>query len=459
MSYERAMKAFEIGQWNLASKYLTEELAHDPQRPELYTLLAATELNTGEIQKSIGHAKEAIVLAPNWGFPHYILGLGLTRNKQRIEGAMALEEALSREPFEPMYLTACAQIGYNSNTKAMQMLDRALEAAPTYSPAWHAKYNRLMARNHKRDAEKIRQRILELDPKDAQVHQDLGWETLRQVRPGSNAVEHFETALQVDPMQHKLVAGLQEAHYLANNPVARLFKKICWKRVFAALGLGLVGSGIYFVNCGDDSGRPLVELAALMPILLTAVAIIVYAVGASLYNTGLLIDGWKRGYVQERTRHYFANGVLKSLLCMFAMWGLAGLHLYWHFCKINPLPHWLYSDWENVPGALSYFAILMPVVFVAAIGFFSRAIYRLAKAHIHREPPSAQYFKMWMQLLCSTLGLSCYISLAVVPTASWIFCLIIVAMYACIISQVLQSTRLYANFVKSMLSARAARGN
>jgi predicted Zn-dependent protease len=405
MTYARALRAFDLRQWKLARKYLTEELANNPQSSAAYSLLAAVELNTNETDKSIEHAKTSIGINPNSAYPYYILGLGLMRSKQTFEGEIALEEALCKDPTNPAYLTACGSIRRNADKNGMDLLDQALEQDAAYLPAWHAKYNKLVALNKKREADEIRKRILELDPEDAGAHQDLGWKYLTEFGGDAKALDHFQEALRLDPMEHKSVAGLQEAHYLVANPFARLFKKFWWRRIFVSLAVTEGCSMVYMVICDQlhvAVNQTFITATFMIPVLIIAVGCVFWALGATVYYTGMIIDGWKRGFVQERYRHFFAGRWKTKVLSVAVGLGLGGTQIYIDNTKAQPpLPHWLYSDWVPLfPTVWKPASILAPVLFFCAAGFSVWAIFRLAKAHIRREPLSTQYFSNWLVLLC-----------------------------------------------------------
>src|ERR1700761_3924135 len=129
-SYERALAAFRLKRWDLASKELGAELAVNPHNSQALSLLAACSLNLGELQKAIDQAKTSIKIEPRIAYPHYIAALSYQRAKQIFEAELAIEDALALEPANPDYLAVLAAIKIQTNQRAKgkELLERALSA-------------------------------------------------------------------------------------------------------------------------------------------------------------------------------------------------------------------------------------------------------------------------------------------------------------------------------------------
>jgi tetratricopeptide (TPR) repeat protein len=200
-----------LGEYEKASKYLTEAVRIMPTFPEAHYNLGNALRNLGNFDEAVKHYNIVLKLDPGYTSAHYALGLVLA-DKGNYDAAIEQykiclkpDAGQSRNitragPDTPKVLasigSALAQKGQFS--QAIEYYNQALKLNPYYVPA-----NALLAfalEKTGRTDEAIAQYsiVLKLVPDNAEINTNLG-NLLQNQGKNDEAIQHYKKALQTDP--------------------------------------------------------------------------------------------------------------------------------------------------------------------------------------------------------------------------------------------------------------------
>ncbi len=455
MSYERALIAFNLRRWSLAKKLLFDELAREPNSSEAMTLLATCDYNSGDNNAAIEHSRAAIALDTKAHYAFYILGLALRATKQPFEAEIAIEEAITIEPTNATYLSALASMQFPRSKKRLELIDRALSCDPNHLWSLYQRYEILRDTRRNDEAEIVRQHVLRLNPEDAQMHAWSGWQALADSRGQVDALEHFEQALRIDPLQHKSVDGLREAQYQLKHPVLTRLKRFNWDMltwpavIIFVIGVILAVFGQHSSLDVPGNGFWMIFLIALgWWALFASIGTLVSAT----YYIGFRLS-LHRSLKKSEIPDTGSPGDWKGLL-----YGIVfGVILIATDIALKSdqipvfLPGWLYSDWRQMAGSSvlgGLIVILAPFVFVAAVGTLFYSVVSLIRWKMKGSQLSTRFFNMCLIAFDSVLVLLIYALVAFTGPTGWMI-FVVVAMELVILA--IPLSPFYREFVKRKL--------
>lgn len=419
MSYQYALAAFDLGRWDLARKYLLDELAANPNSADALALFACCDYNQGDRKEAIEHAKAAIAIEPLHDYAYYVLALALNATKATFEAEIAIEEAIRLQPENADYLAAFASFEPVASKKGMELIDRALAADPNHVSALYQKYERLMSANRKQEADAVRQHVLMLNPEDAHMHSVSGWQALENPAAQKEAVDHFHQALRFNPHQRQSVIGLQDAQYQLRHPIQTKLKRLPWHKMQLSMLIPLALSLTFAVVCQlilhIDVEWRWMALGFGLPVVIFLFLLVAEILVNLIYYMGLNV-GLPRADRTERSQSTVPGG-WRSIAGGIAF-GIA-LIAFDNISKRGGvhLPHWLLSDWKVIfKGMWAGIGLMAPLIFAFAVFGSLFAPFDLIKRRLRGEPLSTRFFAMiWVGVSCLSILLLFALMAAVGP--------------------------------------------
>ena len=168
--------------------------------------LGLVELREGSGDAAVASLKRAFALDPKLNGVSLFLGIAQYQTGAGIEAAASLRNAIAIDPRNTEALTwlGIVEIGLDHPEQAAEPLDRA--AALSHPDAHVLYYD---ARAHRLTAEKVYQRLYQLDPDSVLVHRALA-ESLAASGQPENASAEYEKALRKEPNNAELYEALGE---------------------------------------------------------------------------------------------------------------------------------------------------------------------------------------------------------------------------------------------------------
>lgn len=179
-----------------ASRLAPENAAPHAALGNLYVL-------SGERYAAAAQAySKAIALEPRYADAHFGLGLMEARQGRGEAAAASLKKAAELAPEDPLpsYHLARLYLVEKKYDQALQALDGALRAAPSYAPAWLARGDVLASKGEDGKALKEYEAASKLDPDDpvARVRLGMVYKRVGQVKEADAA---YQAAIALDPQQ------------------------------------------------------------------------------------------------------------------------------------------------------------------------------------------------------------------------------------------------------------------
>lgn len=217
----RARTLLHRGRPNAAEHELRVALIREPQHVESHTVLAIALSRQAEHAAALAEAKEAIRLAPDWWYPHYIAGTVLHGAHREDDALRAARAAQYFDPRVPSIWILLAKI--HMAREEWQLSAQAAREGLTHDPH-NSELVSLMtmalseiagAPGAMANAEEA----VRLGPEDPLAHLAYGYAALA-IRDTDKAVGAFQEALRLDPSmdvaREQLVEALKQ-----RNPVYR----------------------------------------------------------------------------------------------------------------------------------------------------------------------------------------------------------------------------------------------
>lgn len=196
-------------------------LAAEPNDASALALLALTRANQGKNQAALPPAEEAVGLAPDRPYLHYVRAFVLHRMDRDDDAFVAVHEALRLDPQDPniFALLAAIELARRKWPAALEAAEAALAIEPEHIEAANLRSMALVRLGRRAEAMQTVESALQRDPDNAVSHANQGWKCLHRNDP-RQAQEHFREALRLEPNLDYAREGMLQA-LKARNPVYR----------------------------------------------------------------------------------------------------------------------------------------------------------------------------------------------------------------------------------------------
>ncbi len=197
-------------------------LAARPDDPQALALLALSRIEQDKRPEALEAAREAVGLAPDVSYLHYVHALVLHRMDREAEAFRAAQEALRLDPSDAdnFSLLASIELARRAWPAALAAAENALALNPEHVGATNLRAMALVRLGRKEEAMATVDFALHRAPEDAFSHANQGWNCLHQNDP-KRAQEHFREALRLQPDLEYAREGMLEA-LKARNPIYRV---------------------------------------------------------------------------------------------------------------------------------------------------------------------------------------------------------------------------------------------
>src|SRR5688572_2340704 len=197
-------------------------LSAQPDNPQALALLALSRIEQDKREPALEAVREAVGLAPDVSYLHYVHALVLHRMDREEEAFRAVQEALRLDPHDAdnFSLLASIELGRRRWPAALEAAEQALALNPEHVGATNLRAMALVRLGRKAEAMTTVDYALHRAPDDAFSHANQGWNCLHQNDP-RKAQEHFKEALRLQPDLEYAREGMLEA-LKARNPVYRV---------------------------------------------------------------------------------------------------------------------------------------------------------------------------------------------------------------------------------------------
>lgn len=218
---ERAQLLLEQSRPADAENEAMQALAIDPAQPAALAVLALSRAAQSKHDAALGAAQEAVGLAPDAPYIHYVHGFVLHRMDREEDAFRAVQESLRLDPHNPesFSLLASVELTRRRWPAALDAAERALEIDAEHVDAANLRAMALVRLGRKDEAMATVDFALNRAPEDAFSHANQGWNCLHQGDP-RRAQDHFREALRLAPGLEYAREGMLEA-LKARNPVYR----------------------------------------------------------------------------------------------------------------------------------------------------------------------------------------------------------------------------------------------
>lgn len=303
-----------------AEQEVMQALAREPEDPEALAVLALSRVNQKKFEAAIAAATEAVGLAPEIPYFHYVHGLVLHHADQRDEAFRAAQEALRLDPSDPdgFSLLAAIELSRGRWPAALEAAEQALALNAEHVEAANFRAMALVRLGRKAEAMETVDFALQRAPENAMSHANQGWNCLHRNEPRA-AQEHFREALRLDPHLEYAREGMLESLKARNLIYRGMLAYFLWiGRQSATLQWGLVVGVLLFSSS-------LAALTAIHPafwglVVLFYLFIYLSWTAMPMFNLLLRLDKFGR-YVLSRDQVTASNwfgGVLIAAVVCFA---------------------------------------------------------------------------------------------------------------------------------------------
>jgi tetratricopeptide (TPR) repeat protein len=252
--FDRAEILFNQRRYDLAAAEFKQEIAENPDSDRGYTALALSLMNQGKIEsETLDLIDYALSLDAENDWNHYTLAFYWYLNSDYERAQVAIKQAIALDPDSDLYfyilarilfdrgqtkftldtrrglgvifvlsrgallpigfglLSLCKSYGLRSYLKAtFAPLEKSLAVNPEYLPALNLQTELLMITRRPKRALVSSQTGLEIDPNNEIAHK-LHGQILTRCGKYTQAIDHFQSALRINPSSKETTAGLLEA--------------------------------------------------------------------------------------------------------------------------------------------------------------------------------------------------------------------------------------------------------
>lgn len=198
-------------------------LLEEPNDPQGHAHLALCLTQLKQFDAATEHAQQAIGLAPDVGFSHFVLAQVMAVRSRIPEAKSAIDAAIQLDPHVPMFFYLRGRIHGELHEwqAALADADAGLQIDPEDTECLNLRAQSLMKLGRRMEAGESLETALAQDPDNAFTHTTRGWSLLEQ-RQTKQALHHFREALRLEPDSDWARAGIVEA-MKARHFLYRLF--------------------------------------------------------------------------------------------------------------------------------------------------------------------------------------------------------------------------------------------
>jgi tetratricopeptide (TPR) repeat protein len=200
--YEHGVVLFGMGRYRDAIDAFTSELSDNPDCALSYAMRAASWLNNQRIRFAQRDIVNALRLAPDLAYAHYILSC-IHSGQGRVKAAeAAVREALRLDP-RPEFFCRLGEIefGRNRMEQCRRALEEGLALDPCHAPSLMLQAKALAAIGRHADACECLHVLLSQNPESPEAHHALGSVTLQSGNTGE-ALNALREARRLNPIKH-----------------------------------------------------------------------------------------------------------------------------------------------------------------------------------------------------------------------------------------------------------------
>ncbi|MCG3123717.1 MAG: hypothetical protein GIKADHBN_02138 [Phycisphaerales bacterium] len=316
--------------YDLAEKEFGQAIAADPRDPEAFAMMA---LCLGELQKwepATDAARQAVALAPDWSYGHYVLS-SLYEDRNMIDEARAaIEEALRLDPSDAdcWAMRARIALAQRDHEGALKAAEAGLECDAEHEACINLRSLALTNLGRRQEAGEAIAATLARNPLNASSHANMGWTLLHDGKPRP-AMEHFREALRLAPDMEWARSGVMEA-MKARSPIYRVFLAyflFMGRLSGRAQWLIIIGAFVGFKVLGAVKNSNAAAAPFLTPLI---IAYMVFALGTivavPLFNLVLFVDPFGRHVLRPAQRIGAAVFGLSLIppVVFLTMWAVIG---------------------------------------------------------------------------------------------------------------------------------------
>jgi tetratricopeptide (TPR) repeat protein len=309
-----------------AADEFRQHLLDEPNDPVGHANLALSLAELKQFAPATEHARQAIGLAPDVGYCHFVLARVMIKRNRLQEAKAAIDEAIALEPHVPMYFFLRGLIHGDQHRweDALADADAGLEIDPEDPECLNLRAQSLMKLGRRLEAGESLEEALHQDPDNPFTHTTRGWSLLEQ-RHTQEALSHFREALRLDPDFEWAQAGIVEA-LKARHFVYRIFLSyIFWmSRLSPQARWGVVIGGYlgYRFLSSFAAANPAVGIWVL-PLLIVYIAFVLLTwLAGPLFNLLLRTNRYGRLALSADQR-WGANLFGLMLLAALSLLGIA----------------------------------------------------------------------------------------------------------------------------------------
>jgi Flp pilus assembly protein TadD len=192
---------YDLDRADLAEQEVRRVLAGDPDSYEAHAILSRCLARRGRHAEALNAAREAVRLAPNWGWCHSVLGQAWSDQHQRAEAEAAFREALRLGYLDPYCFQMLGETVrmLGRSEEALEHADRGLSHDATHVGCFNTRALSLLDLGRLDEAATACETALAHNPLSDWTHGTLGFIRLKQGRTRDAGI-HFQTALALNPM-------------------------------------------------------------------------------------------------------------------------------------------------------------------------------------------------------------------------------------------------------------------
>jgi Flp pilus assembly protein TadD len=224
--YQRGSMLFALGRYSDAVDAFTEELDEQPESAIAFAMRAASWLNCGQTRKASRDVHEAIRLAPELGYAHYVLSCIHSRQGSTTKAEKSIREALRLER-NPTYFYRLAEIDFLRNRfdRSLEFVDEGLATNPTHVDCLLLRAKNLSALGRQLEAKSCLLAALSRHPSNPAAHQTLGQITL-EVGDTAEARDALREARRLNPIHHNDRDALAAAYGRLLWPLSMIDRRL-----------------------------------------------------------------------------------------------------------------------------------------------------------------------------------------------------------------------------------------
>lgn len=228
LELEKARELLRIGRPDAAAAAALEHLAHEPEDPAGFAVLALAALDQRDLTAAKDAVEQAIAREPENDSWHYIQAMVRSAADDERGALASIERALEIDPEDPDNHGLHAQLLLaNGRGEAALAAARAgLELDPEDHTCRVTEQDALVLLGRHDEVEQRLAAMLAADPDDAGVHERVADRALRRGDTAA-AIEHYLAALRLVPDDDDCRRGLLEALRGRN----RIYRPVLWLRL------------------------------------------------------------------------------------------------------------------------------------------------------------------------------------------------------------------------------------